>query len=103
MKQAWSRVKTSPSTIVGLTVNTIDWRGSPPIFCAHTWPSLLQWWRPIGPSGQGGDRDDSDRVRGCYRPGQERRRHQPASSWRQHHGCERVYDRDGAETAGVAA
>src|SRR6516162_6969988 len=37
-----AQVKTSPSTIVGQRGNTIDWRGSPPILCASTWPSLLQ-------------------------------------------------------------
>ena len=36
------QVRTSPSTIVGLRVNTIDWRGSPPISPGSKSPSLLR-------------------------------------------------------------
>jgi ABC-type uncharacterized transport system substrate-binding protein len=36
-------------------------------------------------------------------PGQNWPRHQPASSWWQHHRCEHVSCRDGAEAAGAAA
>jgi hypothetical protein len=40
MKRAFSKVKTSRSTIVGPRVNTIDWRDSPPISYVSKWPSL---------------------------------------------------------------
>ena len=35
----------------------------------------------------------TDRLHGWHRPHQERHRHQRATSWRQHHGCEHAYFR----------
>jgi putative ABC transport system substrate-binding protein len=45
---------------------------------------------PSALGGQGSDRDHTDRLCGRCRPDQERPRHQRASSWRQHHGCNYV-------------
>src|SRR5262249_20089723 len=60
-------------------------------------------WRDIGPGAQRCDHAYTDRLRGRLRPDQERPRDQPAPSRRQHHGCQHVYRRDGAEAAGITA
>ena len=76
VKPATSRARTSRSNIAGRG-HYERCRRWPPNWSAGRSPSLPHASHRAGARGQGGDLDDSDRVRGRRRPGQRRARCQP--------------------------